>query len=207
MIVAGIAASTTLIGTLGGTVMTQRYALRAKRLDAENQRRDRNEQRQEEARTVAADRMRSIYAELNTCAHYFRSAARRYLADRARGGSAESADFDTAWEKYRESYAQAQMVLSERALTIASAVGRCMDDAREAVIDIDISRADDLTNLDNYLYKSLGNAVRMLRHTLRADLGAEPQDEVPIGDRVAELRHLRYRGRGQGTDPQARIPV
>lgn len=200
--VATITASATLIGTLGGALVTQRYTLRGKRIDAETASRERAEQRREDARTAAADRMRSTYVELNSRAHYFRSAARRYVAEHAHGRPADSAKLDAAWENYRESYALAQMILSERALTIASAVSRCMDDARDAVVDTD-GRAEDLAHLDGYLYTSLGSAVRMLRHALRADLGTEPADLVPVEDRVAEIERLRYRRIGQDAESPA----
>lgn len=193
VVVAVITASATLVGTLGGTLTAQRYALRGRRLDAEINSRERAEQRQEDARTIAADQQRSAYVDLNSCAHYFRSAARRYLADRVREAQPDSTKFDAAWEDYRESYARAQMVLSERALTIASAVSRCLDDAMEAVAAVDVDQVDGVIALDNYLYNPLGNAVRMLRHALRADLGTEPADTVALEDRVAKLEELRYR--------------
>ncbi|WP_040736501.1 hypothetical protein [Nocardia tenerifensis] len=184
-------AAITAISTLGGTIAAQFFALRSKRLDTEIQSRERVEDRRETARKDALDEKRSLYAELSTSAHYFRTAGRRYLAEKA-AGSADPSRFDAAWENFREGYARAQMVLSDRAIFVTSEVSRCIDAGYQAALDVSTGSAERITAIDTYLNKDVGFATRTLRHALREDVGIELPAHVDLDDRVAELERMRH---------------
>ncbi|MFC8042738.1 hypothetical protein [Nocardia sp. NPDC057353] len=189
-------AAITAGGTLGGAIAAQFFALRTRRLDAEFQSRLRAEERREAAGKDALDEKRSLYAELSTSAHYFRAAARRYLADRAEG-QADQAKLDAAWEEFRKSFAQAQMVLSDRALSVTSEVSRCIDAAYRAALDVEPGATERIAVLETYLYLEVGSATRTLRHSLRAEVGIAPPARVDFDERLRELEHSRRALTGQ----------
>ncbi|WP_378736073.1 hypothetical protein [Nocardia brasiliensis] len=200
-------AAITAAGTLSGGIATQFYALRAKRMDTQLQRDQRAEELRELARKEASDEKRAAYAALNTSAHYFRTAARRYLAERA-GTSPEPEKFHSAWEALRDSYARSQMVLSDNALAIASEVSRCMDAGHQAVIDADTTDLARITELEHYLNDTLGFAVRLLRRALREDLGIHTADDVDLDERRRALRDKRHElfGRSSHREPRELPP-
>ncbi|KIA60837.1 hypothetical protein [Nocardia vulneris] len=184
-------AAITAAGTLSGGIATQLYALRAKRIDNQLQRELRAEELRELAVKEASDEKRAAYAALNTSAHYFRTAARRYLAERA-GTAPEPEKFHNAWEALRDSYARSQMVLSDDALVIASEVSRCMDAGRQAVIDADTAAPARIAELEQYLNETLGFAVRLLRRALREDLGIRAAYDVNLDERCQALKEKRH---------------
>ncbi|GAA5107723.1 hypothetical protein [Nocardia iowensis] len=199
-------AAMTVAGTLGGAVVTQIFAIRGKRIDARLQRALRTDELRELARKEATDEKRSAYADLNSAAHYFRTAARRYLAER-RGTESDRERFEAAWEKLRDSYSRAQMVLSDPALAVASEVSRCMDVGRQAVLDVDPSEPAQVTAVDHYLAETLGYAVRLLRRALRDDLGIEtPSGAELLDNRRAALRNRRRQFVSNAQQPPLPLP-
>ncbi|UGT41146.1 hypothetical protein LTV02_35230 [Nocardia yamanashiensis] len=187
--------ATTATATLGGAALTQFFGIRSKRVDARLQSAVRAEERAETARKEELSEKRSCHAALNTSVHYFRAVARRYLA-RKGTPDADVTKLEAAWEALRENYAHAQMVLSDRALDVASEVTRYVEVGHRDVLDVDPADADRVARIEGFLADDMGAAVRLLRRALREDLGIAPPAEVDIDARLVDLRAARrsYQG-------------
>ncbi|MFC4377740.1 hypothetical protein ACFO5K_27045 [Nocardia halotolerans] len=184
-------ASITVAGTLGGGIVTQVFAIRSKRIDAQAQRDNRAEELRELTRKEASDEKRSVYASLNTAAHSCRAAIRHYLDEKCGGRPADLAKFESAQAALRDSYSRAQMVVSDRALDFASEVNRCLDIGHRAALEIDENDAAAVAALYRYVDVTLGSAVRLLRRAIREDLGIEPDVDADLDGRLIELRATR----------------
>ncbi|MGW6698060.1 hypothetical protein [Nocardia sp. NPDC055049] len=185
-------ASITVVGTLGGGVVTQVFAIRSKRIDAKVQLDNRAEELRELTRKEATDEKRAVYADLNTTAHSCRTAIRHYLDEKSGGRTPDLAKFDTAREALRDSYSRAQMVVSDRALDFASEVNRCLDIAHRTALQLDENDAVEVAALYRFLDESVGFGVRLLRRAIREDLGIEPGADADLGGRLVSLREMRH---------------
>jgi hypothetical protein len=167
-----------IAGTLGASVFAQYATTRDKRLDLTNQRDMRAEVRQEVARAAK----QAIYVHLNTAARNYRTVGHDYLVDILRG--TEELDFgqiEIARAEYRDGYSQAQMILPDGALKVASEVNECLGQSYRALRDVakGSNSARTLEDLHQWYDGSLSDAVRLLRYVLREDLGvAEPGADV-----------------------------
>ncbi|MFF2082914.1 hypothetical protein ACFVVM_04030 [Nocardia sp. NPDC058176] len=185
-------AAITVVGTLGGGVVTQVFAIRSKRIDVQVQRDNRAEELRELTRKEATDEKRTIYAGLNTAAHSCRAAIRHHLDERCGGRTPDLAKFVAAREVLHESYSRAQMVVSDRALDFASEVNRCLDIGHRAALEIDVNDAVAVAALYRFVDDSLGFGVRLLRRAIREDLGIEPGVDADLGERLVTLRGMRH---------------
>ncbi|MGY0498679.1 hypothetical protein ACWZHB_09315 [Nocardia sp. FBN12] len=192
-------ASITVAGTLGGGIVTQAFAIRSKRIDANVQRDNRAEELRELTRKEATDERRTVYAGLNTAAHSCRAATRHYLDEKCGGRTPDLAKFEVAREALRDSYSRAQMVVSDRALDFASEVNRCLDIGHRAALELDASDAVAVAALYHFVDDSLGFAVRLLRRAIREDLGIEPDVDADLDGRLVELRATRHEFVGRDT--------
>lgn len=184
-----------IAGTLTAAALTQRAATRNKRLDAVIQRDARADERQEAARATAHTEKRAIYAELNAAARDFRAAGHDHIVDKLSGTDLENFDrLETARTKYRDVYARAQMVLPDRALEVATEVNRCLGRSYRALLDIDrgLNRSISVENLHEWYDQALSEAVALLRHVLREDLGVAEYSSN-IGLELQRLREARLR--------------
>lgn len=167
-----------IAGTLGATVFTQYAASRDRQFDTANQRDVRSEERRESVRAAK----QAIYVDLNAAAREFRTVGHDYLLDKLRGaGTGDLKQIEMAREKYRNVYSQAQMVLPDRALEVASEVNECLGYSYRAVHDIvnGSDRSMTVENLHQWYDKPLSDAVKLLRRVLREDLGvAEPSTDI-----------------------------
>ncbi|MFD4440300.1 hypothetical protein ACFWPK_11025 [Nocardia sp. NPDC058519] len=184
-------AAITVVGTLGGGIVTQVFAIRSKRIDAQMQRVYRTEELRELGRKEATDEKRAIYAALNTAAHSLRAAARSYLDEKRDGRSPDLAGLQGAWDTLRESYSRAQMVLSDRAIDFASEANRCLGIGHRAVLEVDASDPAAVAAVDFYVNDTLGFAVRLLRSGIREDLGLESAADIDLNERLATLKQTR----------------
>ncbi|MFC9473456.1 hypothetical protein ACFTS5_14855 [Nocardia sp. NPDC056952] len=185
-------ASITVVGTLGGGIVTQAFAIRSKRIDAKVQRDNRAEELRELARKEATDEKRAVYADLNTTAHSCRTAIRHYLDEKSGGRTPDLVRFEEAREALRVSYSRAQMVVSDRALDFASEVNRCLDIAHRTALELDENDAAEVAALYRFLDDSVGFGVRLLRRAIREDLGIEPGADADLGSRLVSLRGMRH---------------
>ncbi|MFE3054818.1 hypothetical protein [Nocardia sp. NPDC059239] len=191
-LVSMISALAGVAGSLGGIVVSQRYAIRGKQLDAENLRR-----RETEVARLAR------YAELNRAARGYRTAALDFVEHRVRTlevvGSKRS--------DYRDLYAMAQMWLPDFELAIASEVSNCLDRTYDALCALDAGRADAFT-ADNPLVWAKGplnDGIHLLRIVLRADLGVSDSNDNAVADQLRRLMEARRamfaRNTPTGTSP------
>lgn len=184
-------------GTLGATLLGHRATERDKRLDAEIQRGERSEERQEAARVAALVDKRATYADLNAAARLYRTVGHDYLMDRMRGTEQHSLDdLETARTNYRDQYARAQMILPERALTVASEVNLCLGHGYRVLREIDAGSRDEATvrSLHEWFDGPMSDGVWLLRRVLREDLGVvEPStDTRAAAQRLRAARIARF---------------
>ncbi len=185
-------ASITVVGTLGGGLVTQVFAIRSKRIDANVQRDNRAEELRELTRKEATDEKRSAYASLNTAAHSCRAAIRHHVDEKCGGRTPDIAKFEAVREVLRDSYSRAQMVVSDRALDFASEVNRCLDIGHRAALELDENDAVAVAALYRYVDDALGFGVRLLRRAIREDLGIEPDADADLEGRLVSLRQMRH---------------
>lgn len=161
-----------VVGTFGAAVAAQWSALRGKRLEAEIQHGQQAEQRAEAVRQQERDQKQSVYSQFNSAARNYRMQLHHCVVQLERGEPVDEATLETGRAHYREMYAQAQMVVPDQVLTLASEVDLCLGNTYRAVRHmVDHSDTDALDKLHRWLDDSMSNAVWMLRQALRADLG------------------------------------
>ncbi|MFE7184382.1 hypothetical protein [Streptomyces erythrochromogenes] len=116
-----VIAAVGVVGTLGGALLTQRGAERAKRREMELLR------GHEEIRDYLTLR-RTCYADLNRDARQFTTALNRHLhVMREPGvGGADSAALEVAKDAHRDRYSQAQMIAPDAVLARAKLVNRAL---------------------------------------------------------------------------------
>ncbi|MGW4352556.1 hypothetical protein ACWELJ_10745 [Nocardia sp. NPDC004582] len=161
-----------VFGTFGAAVAAQWAALRGKRLDAEIQRGHQAEQHAESVRVHEREQKQSVYSGFNAAARNYRMELHHCVMELERGRSADVARLESERAHYREVYAQAQMIVPDRVLTVASEVDLCLGNSYRAVCNmIDHADADVLGRLHLWLDTSVSDAVWLLRQVLREDLG------------------------------------
>lgn len=175
-------------GTMGAPWLSQRVHQGEAREQAERD----EHAREWERRDRAFERRRDLYAALNSTARVYRSVTRDVALSLRRGESVVHgglAGIDRAREAYRAQYAQAQMVLPQRALEVAEETIRCLGHGYELVrrlaLASDPRQAAEPTLA--WLRGLLSDAVLLLlRQALREDLGViEPIYDLE--DRLGKL--------------------
>ena len=159
-----------IAGTLGAAVFTQYAAIRQKRLDAENQREVRAEDRRESVRTAK----QALYVDLNDAARTYRTVGHDYLVEKIHGreqGDLKRIEIERV--RYRTVYSQAQMVLPDRALKVATEVNECLGYSYRAIHDVAVGSSPLIAaeDLHRWYDGALSDAVKLLRQVLREDLG------------------------------------
>ncbi|WP_181724505.1 hypothetical protein [Nocardia gipuzkoensis] len=168
-----------VIGTLGATVAAQWAGVRGKRLDADIQRSQQAEDRAEAVQQQKRDQKQSVYSEFNSAARNYRMRLHHCVMELERGGSADVDRLESDRGHYREVYAQAQMIVPDRVLAVASEVDLCLGNTYRAVHHmIDHADGDALGRLHQWLDGPGSEAVWLLRQALREDLEvtASPTD-------------------------------
>ncbi|MFD6351195.1 SET domain-containing protein [Nocardia tengchongensis] len=161
-----------VVGTFGVAVAAQWAALRGKRLDAEIQRGQRIEQHAELVEQQEHDRKQSVYSQFNAATRNYRMQLHHCVVQLEQGELVDGGQLDTDRADFREMYAQAQMILPDEVLALASEVDLCLGNTYRAVLHmIDHVDVDSLNNLHRWLDDSMSEAVWLLRQVLRADLG------------------------------------
>ncbi|MFG2619304.1 hypothetical protein ACGFXC_17015 [Streptomyces sp. NPDC048507] len=155
-------------GTLGGALLTQRGAERAKRREIELVR------GHAEARDDLALR-RGCYAALNRDARQFTTALNHHLHV-LRERSAEEADreaLDAAKSAHRDSYSEAQMIAPDAVLECAAAVNRALNSVYGQVkgLERDAPVAGEAMVAASRAQHGIWEQTRAMRAAMRADLG------------------------------------
>ncbi|MGV4983296.1 hypothetical protein ACVB8X_01895 [Streptomyces sp. NRAIS4] len=185
-----VVAAVGVAGTMGAPLLAQwsrRRELAEEAERAESQRRQDRDERD-------LQRKRDLYAALNSSARAYRTAAFDYVLALKRGDSVDGSALDAARSFYRDQYAQAQMVLPGRALQVASEVNRCLSLGYKLVKLLPNSAGSHeiWRQTETWFTTPLAEAVWLLRHALREDLGV--LDEFPdLPERVEQLRANRRR--------------
>ncbi|MER5810161.1 hypothetical protein ABT143_18555 [Streptomyces sp. NPDC002033] len=155
-------------GTLGGALLTQRGAERAKRREMELV------QEHAEARDNLMLR-RSCYAALNRDSRQFTTALNRHLHV-MRERAVEEADrevLEAAKTAHRGSYSEAQMVAPDAVLERASAVNRALNSVYGQVkrLERDAPEAGETRETVSRAQYAIWELTREMRAAMRADLG------------------------------------
>ncbi|WP_371573448.1 hypothetical protein [Streptomyces sp. NBC_01314] len=160
--VAGVA------GTLGGSLLTQRGAERAKRREIELVR-DHDEIR--ENRSLR----RTCYVELNRDARQFTTALNRHLhVMRERAvGDADSDALDQAKDAHRDRYSEAQMIAPEEVLVRAGAVNRALNEVFGQVKRLERGAPGPGETMETAAraQSEVWDMLRTMRTAMRHDLG------------------------------------
>ena len=191
--------TTLVVAVVGvaGTTAAPWLTQRARRAEARDQAENEARVREEERRDLAFERKRTLYVELNRVARIYRSSARDVALSYLRGegvGQDKLDMLDRARNDFRMLQSEAQMALPSVALPVADEAGRCLalgyEQARRLAPESGMPQRPDLAIA--YLTGPLSAAIRLLRQTLRADLGvAEPVSD--LGERLDQLAAERAR--------------
>lgn len=123
-----------VVGTVSAAALTQLAALRGKRIDAEIQRLQRKDERQEAVSLATQEQKQALYAELNTAARHYRTIVRDHLADLRRDSTTPIPEqLEPARSTYRDLFSKAQMVLPEPALAVAVVLNDCLGQGYSAL--------------------------------------------------------------------------
>ncbi|MGW4532534.1 hypothetical protein ACWEOI_16425 [Nocardia sp. NPDC004340] len=184
-----------VLGTLSATVITQRAAFRVKQLESSDRQRERSEDRVETARQHALQQKREAFAELNTAARRLRALAHETLLARKQGTDCDLPKLIELRASYRDALGQAQMLLSDRGLTMADEV----NDALALITGVaggDLRKlfptAESFNEFRAWTDAPLVDSLRLLRRALREDLGVvrESQDLLAERERLAAKRRV-----------------
>ena len=201
-----VVAVVSVVGALGGTVLTQRAGFREKRLELSSR------QAEASAQTDAARRAekQALYAELNATARAFRSTSHdcvRSLTLDDEGHPTNVLDVSllaglrAVRATYRDVYARAQMVLAEPTLEIASEVNACLGLGFTIVQTFSMPLPSSRDNPLQLSFEQLlgrafawfdgpsSDAVWLLRRALRAELGVSDPPKPSEENRLRMRRH------------------
>ncbi|WP_062981078.1 hypothetical protein [Nocardia anaemiae] len=167
-----------VLGTVSGAALTQLAALRGKRVDAEIQRLQRKDERQEAASLATQEQKQALYAELNTAARRYRTIVRDHLADLQRDSTIPIPEqLEPMRSTYGDLFSKAQMVLPESALAVAVVLNDCLGQgysALRALYGTDSPATVD--ELFQWFDGPVSAGVWLQRRALRTDLGVEAHD-------------------------------
>ncbi|MEU7141046.1 hypothetical protein ABZ942_16455 [Nocardia sp. NPDC046473] len=167
-----------VLGTVSAAALTQLAALRGKRLDAEIQRLQRKDERQEAVSSATQERKQALYAELNTAARHYRTIVRDHLADLQRDSTIPIPEqLEQTRSTYRDLFSKAQMVLPESALAVAVVLNDCLGQGYSALRAL--HGPDSPATVDKlfqWFDGPVSDGVWLQRRALRTDLGVVPHD-------------------------------
>ena len=169
-----------VLGTLASALLTQTLSLRAKRLEIDEQRRQRLEEREEaRRRTSFTDRRESCIA-LNMEARRFRQALKNCLFE---GVDKRGDELEETRQAFTRRYGEAQMVLPDAVLEAAGAANGRLAEGYGKVKAVQQPGSppigtSDREKLEDFLNQEVGAELRRLRQAMRRDLGAAPRDRA-----------------------------
>ncbi|AYV25496.1 hypothetical protein EES41_01960 [Streptomyces sp. ADI95-16] len=149
-------------------------------------------------------RRRDLYAVLNSAARAYRTAGYDLVFALKRGEGVDESALEAARSFYLDQYAQVQMVLPGRALNIASEVNHCLSLGYRLVrmLPAHAGHQDAWSRTETWFGTQLAEAVWLLRHALREDLGVldEFPDVVDLGEQLRATRKRVERELESGRD-------
>ncbi|MFE5732783.1 hypothetical protein ACFQ7A_17985 [Streptomyces sp. NPDC056528] len=176
-------------GTLGAALLTQVRADRTKRMElrvAADQRREERDHAEELLRAERAlqrqreslERRRACYIRLNTAARQYLTEMTNHLHALARGEdvAASLENLEAARLAYRDSYAEAQMIVPDVVSRPSGAAKSRLNEAygklREYAAD-PTAHAAELGTMEAELHREVWPYVGAMKKAMRADLGVE----------------------------------
>ena len=170
-----------LAGTLTSPLLTQWIASLAKRQEFEFQGRSEREEREAARIQAMLDLKRSLYVSLNAAARHYQQELDDYirLLNDGHPGNTVLADLDEARRKFRDLYAEAQMILPDPVLEAAVEVSAILGDAYGIVrrLQSDKPRTNPETGTESLAqarqksHVAAYNCILSMRRLMREDLG------------------------------------
>jgi hypothetical protein len=169
-----------VLGTLASALLSQTLSLRAKRMEIDEQRRLRLEQRDEERQRAEFRDRRDSCIALNMAGRRFRQALKNCLFE---GVDKRGTDLEEARQTFTSRYGEAQMILSDTVLKVAGVASGRLAEAFGMVKGSQQPAAPpigpaDRVRLERFLDREVASALRQLRHAMRRDLGIADPDEA-----------------------------
>lgn len=169
-----------VLGTLASALLTQALSMRAKRLEIDEQRRQRLEQRDDERRRTEFKDRRDSCIALNMEGDRLRQALKNYLFE---GEENRGAELEEARQAFTSRYAEAQMILSDTVLKaaglatarLAEAYGKLKATQQPGSAQVTLSHRETLVS---FLDQEVAPALRQLRDAMRRELGVAEPDKV-----------------------------
>jgi len=169
-----------VLGTLASALLTQTLSMRSKRLEIDEQRWRRIEERDEERRQTEFKDRRDSCIALNMAARHFRQALKNCLFE---GVDVRGGELEAARQEFTSRYGEAQMILSDAVLDVASeasgrlagAYGKVKAAQQPGGPQLEGSERE---KLEDFLDHEVGSVLRRLRKTMRRDLGVTDQDQA-----------------------------
>ncbi|MBV7703991.1 hypothetical protein NOVA_14525 [Nocardia nova] len=162
-----------VFGTFGASAAAQWAGIRSKRVEAEIQRSHLSEQRDESAKQQEREEKHSVYSHLNESARNYRTALHDGVRALERDVDVDVERLEAVRNQYQEMYARAQMIVTDRLLTIASEVDTGLGNAYRVLHNAVLgdTNPEAISRLHRWLDDSAIAAVQLLRQALREDLG------------------------------------
>jgi hypothetical protein len=182
-----------VVGTLTGSGLSQWSAARSRRSDAEATRRDRSDERAAASLAAARAEKLSLYSDYNASARAYRVACQDMLFDvERRDTPVDGARLERIRDEYLSLYAQAQMIMSDGALEVASEINRLLAESYRMVRELSTPAAHVATFLHDWFQGPASNGVWLLRLALREDLqtAAMPVDASSTLDGLRMERRI-----------------
>jgi hypothetical protein len=165
-----------VVGTLCAPALGQRSAARLKTVENQAQLQEKRDERDHEDRRAALAEKRQVYVELNAAARQFRSACHDRLRA-ARRGMSPLPDAEEARHAFGRVYSRAQMIMSDRTLSVINEANLCLTNGYRLIKDLDATEISDVVL--TWFEGPMVDAVMLLRRALREDLGvAEPDSDI-----------------------------
>ncbi|MGI5340877.1 hypothetical protein ACQEVS_27485 [Streptomyces sp. CA-181903] len=163
-----------MAGTLGGSLLTQRRAERARRREIQLVR-----AHDEERENLAL--RRTCYTELNRDARQFTTALNRHLHILREHGTADDADktaLDEAKAAFRDRYSEAQMIAPEEVLGPAHTVNKALSRVYGHVKRLERGEPEPGETLASAsrAQHAVRDLLRPMRTAMRRDLGVSQDD-------------------------------
>jgi hypothetical protein len=175
-------------GTLGATLMAQRAR---RNEDAVRHARAELERQQDRAERNLHGK-RELYAALNGTARAYLMAGQDAVRVLHGGEALDPVPLATARGAYRDQYAEAQMVLPDLPLRVASETNRCLEIGQLLVKQLETTSDWDKTfPIVQEWNSTLTTSLYLLRQVLRHDLEVAQTDLSELEDSVSQLVDAR----------------
>ncbi|MFI0771893.1 hypothetical protein ACH4TQ_44505 [Streptomyces sp. NPDC021218] len=169
-----IVAATGVVGTLLSPVLAQRSMARVARTTAEAEQLGRREEREENVRISAFQEKRQVYAELNSLARVARNAMKdsvRYYHKKGEVTEGDMSLVTSARLAYQECYDNAQMILPDHILPLASRLNGSLAKGFHLIKSLATQGTPTPEEIRDHCEGPILQMVTEMRTAMRKDLG------------------------------------